>query len=100
MEEHGLDTVFRVYTPLRDGAPETYLLEEWGTVRSDAINPWIGFLKNGVPNTPGALVAQEEAYAADNSLPPAVYIYPVCPYDTDNLCWSGNSIMSSVTLEL
>ena len=27
MEEHGLDTVFRVYTPLQDGAPGTYLLE-------------------------------------------------------------------------
>ena len=49
MEEHGIDTVFRVYNPLRDGAPETYLLEEWVTVRSDAINTWIGFLKNGVP---------------------------------------------------
>ena len=100
MEEHGLDTVFRVYTPLRDGAPETYLLEELGTFRSDAINAWIGFLKNGVPNTPGTRVAQEEAYEAENYLPLAVAIYPVCPYDTDSLRWSGKAIMDNATIEL
>ena len=100
MEEHGINTVFRVYTSLQDGSPETYPLEEWLTVRSDSINAWIGFLKNGVPNTPGALVSQEEAYAAENLLPPDVTIYPVCPDDTDNLRWSGKAIVASVTLEL
>ena len=54
-----------MYTPLRDGAPETYLLEEWVIVISDTINAWIGLLKNGFPSTLGSLVAQEEAYAAD-----------------------------------
>ena len=100
MEEHGLDTVLRVYTPLRDGAPETYLLEEWGTVRSDAIDAWIGSLENGVPSTPSTLIAQQAAYAAYNNLPPPVAIHPVCPYNTDNLQWSGKAIMASVTLEL
>ena len=85
MEKHGLDTVFRVYTPLQDGAPETYLLEEWGTVRSDAINAWIGSLENGVPSTPAAFVAQQAAHASYNALPLPVSIHPVCPYDTNNL---------------
>ena len=92
--------MFQVYNPLRERSPETYILEEWETVRSDAINAWIGFLKNGFPNNLGALVAQEEAYAVDNSFPPAVTIYSVCPYDTDNLRWSGKAITASVTIEL
>ena len=87
-----------MYTPLRDAAPETYLLGEWGTVRSDAINACIGFLQNGFPNTIGARVAQEEDYSADNYLPPSVAIYPVCPYNTDNLRCSGKAIMASVTI--
>ena len=99
MEEHGLDTVFRVYTRLRDGALQTYLLEEWGTVRSDVIDAWIGSLENGVPSTPDTFVAQQAAYAAYNTLPPPVAIHPVCPYDTDNLRWSGKAIMARVTLE-
>ena len=100
MEEHRLDTVFRVYTPLQDGAPETYLLEEWGTVKSDATNAWIGSLENGVTSIPDAFVAQQAAHAVDNDLPPPVAIHPVCPYDTDNLQWSGKAIMASVTIEL
>ena len=79
MEEHSIYTVFRVYTPLRDGAPETYILEEWGTVRSDAINAWISFLENWFPNTLGARVAQEEDYAADNYFPPG-RCYLSCVY--------------------
>ena len=99
MEEHGLNTVFWLYIPLWDGALETYLLGEWGTFRSDAINAWIIFLKNWFPNTPGAQVAQEEYYAADNYLPPDVAIYPVCTYNTDSLRWSGKAIMASVTID-
>ena len=100
MKENGLDTVLQVYTPLRDGAPKTYLLEEWGTVRSDAIDAWIRSLENSVPSTPSAFIAQQADYAADNTLPPLVAICPVCPYNTDNLRRSGKAIMASVTLEL
>ena len=98
MEEHGINTVFRVYTSLQYGSPETYPLEEWLTVRSDSINAWIGLLKKGVSNTPVARVAQEEACAAENSLPLVVSIYPVCTYNTDSLRWSRKAIMDSVTI--
>jgi hypothetical protein len=74
MEEHGLDTVFRIYDPIQD--TEAHLLQEWGKAEPDAVEAWEDSLAAGVGNS------------------------PLCDFDLDNLKWSGKALMRSIALDL
>ena len=82
MEERVMDTVFHVYDPATD--KEEYLLKEWGGARMDEITVWIARLKQGIKHLD---------HEGNDVTDP-------CPYDLDNLKWSGKAIMNSITLEL
>ena len=78
MTDCGLDTVFRVY----DGATdtETNVLESWGTTSPEDMKKWVLQLQTGVVMKDGVTL-------------------PVCPFDLDNLRWSGRAISSSLKTE-
>ena len=78
MTDCGLDTVFRVY----DGATdtETNVLESWGTTSLEDMKKWVLQLQTGVVMRDGVTL-------------------PVCPFDLDNLRWSGRAISSSLKTE-
>lgn len=74
MEEHGMDTVFRIYDS--DNNTEVYLLQDWGSADPIKAATWEESLMVGI-----------------GTLPP-------CEYDIDNLKWSGKAIMNSISLDL
>ena len=71
MEECGMDTVFRVYDGNVD--EEIYLLEDWGAAKKEVVRDWVRKLSEG---------------------------RMACPYDLDNLRWSGKALLASIDLEL
>ena len=79
MEDHGMDTVFRLYDARTD--TETYLLREWGDVQVERVADWVQDLRQGVENNTGGRE-------------------PPCRFDVANLQMSGVAMMQSVTLQL
>ena len=79
IEECGMDGVFRVVSD--DGKSETYLLDKWGSADEETVADWEEKLRTGVPDENGIL-------------------QPPCPYDQDNLTWSGKMIVDSITVDL
>ena len=73
-EEHGLDTVFRVFDPVND--TEVYLLKDWGSARPEKVAAWEEKLVTGIGT------------------------HAACDYDGDNLKWSGKAVMNSIALDL
>ena len=74
-----MDGVFRVTSD--DGQSETYLLKHWGSVDEEFVLAWEEKLRTGVPDEAGI-------------------VQPPCPYDADNLRWSGWLIVDSILVEL
>jgi len=74
-----MDTVFRIYDQASDS--EIYMLDDWGLASTESAAAWNASLKTGVPDT-------------------ATTTHPVCPYDLDNLVWSGAAMRASVSLKL
>ena len=72
MEDRGMDTVFRiVIKPTSTTQYESYMLEDWSVVKNeDIIENWVNHLKQ-----------------------------LKCPFDADNLYWSGRAVINSITLE-
>jgi hypothetical protein len=79
MEERGMDTVFHIYDWRTDS--KVYLLTDWGSASPVKIEEWVATLRAGITQANGI------------NLPP-------CNYDLDNLKWSGNAILNSVSLPL
>jgi hypothetical protein len=73
-EEHGMDTVFRIYD--LEGDSEVYLLKEWGAASPEKVIKWEAALTSGIGES------------------------PPCDYDINNLKWSGKAIMNSIALDL
>ena len=71
VEECGMDTVFRIYD--EDLDEEKYLLEDWGAAKKEAVRDWVMEISEGAM---------------------------ACPYDMDNLRWSGKALLASIDLEL
>ena len=74
MEEHGLDTVFRIFDSEADS--EVYILQDWGKADPSIVTAWESTLETGVGKC------------------------SACDYDFDNLKWSGKAIMNSIALDL
>ena len=74
MEEHGMDTVFRIYDSAKDS--EVYLLQDWGSSDPLKVSTWEATIIGGIGTA------------------------PPCEYDIDNLKWSGKAIMNSISLDL
>ena len=73
------EDMFRIYDQASDS--EIYMLDDWGLASTESVAAWVASLKTGVPDT-------------------ATTTHPVCPYDLDNLVWSGAAMRASVSLEL
>ena len=83
MRNLGMDTVFKVITDLETAESETDVLVHWSRILSLDIKGWIQALTvQGVPSKDSPLRS------------------PVCPYDLQNLEWSGNFIMNSISQKL
>ena len=83
MRNLGMDTVFKVITDLDTADSETDVLVHWSRILSLDIKGWIQALTvQGVPSKDSPLRS------------------PVCPYDLQNLEWSGNFIMNSISQKL
>ena len=78
MEHCGMDGIFRILS--KDHSEETYILKDWGQYEPSAIKTWVKDLRDGLPKD-------------DTKI-------DVCPYDIDNLEWSGKAIADSVSLKL
>ena len=74
MEILGMDTVFKV--PNLSLMQETDLLKDWTSIAVVDVDEWITMLKTGVGSKPR------------------------CPYDKQNLEWSGSYILNSLTKKL
>ena len=74
-----MDSVFRVLSA--DAKSETYILEDWSVIDEETIDKWVETLKQGVPDGQGG------------TLEP-------CPYDEENLRWSGSLIVESISFNL
>ncbi len=75
VQKLGLDTIFRV--PSSKG--EIYVLQDWGELTSEGLLNWSDNLVEGFPFGDGTIVA--------------------CPYDVQNLQYSGIFLLSSLTPE-
>jgi len=75
LEDTGQDSVFRIADDREE--TEIYLLEDWGRATVTTVEPWVASLQDGT--------------AAGGT---------ACPYDVDNLRWSGKAILSSITQDL
>ena len=71
MEECGMDSIFRIYDEGLD--KERYLLEDWGAAKKEVVGDWVRKLSEGMT---------------------------ACPYDLDNLRWSGKALLASIDLKL
>jgi hypothetical protein len=82
-EDRGMDTVMRLYNAEEE--EELYMLsdENWGRVDGRDVTNWVKELKRGVLKD-----------GQDTEL------HPACPFDQDNLAWSGKFIMNSITSDL
>ena len=78
MEHCGMDGIFRILS--KDHSEETYILKDWGQYEPSVIKTWVKDLRKGLPKDDTSIDA--------------------CPYDIDNLEWSGKAIANSVSLKL
>ena len=90
IKKRGLGTVFRTYNAVTNA--EINLLEEWGRADPTVDKTWCSLLLSAVPN-----------YCFDGTSweqDPTNAILTPCPFDADNLEWSGESVMNSITVDL
>ena len=77
IEDYGMDTVFRVAS-LPSNA-ERYIIDEWGLCKYRPwIDEWVNQLQTGVVQANGTRA-------------------PVCPFDQQNLQWSGKFLLNSIS---
>ena len=81
VEDCGMDTIFRVFDPTKP-VPEHYLLDNWNSIPKEDITNWVTDL-----NASGVMES-------------ATQRLPVCPWDLENLEWSGDMLKDSVSIKL
>jgi hypothetical protein len=80
LEDCGMDTVFRIYDVTQTTA-EKYLISHWGTITMEQVTTWLKALtETGVRTGPDPTDVEA-----------------LCEFDADNLTWSGDMVVSSIS---
>ena len=80
LEDCGMDTVFRIYDHTQV-TREKYIITHWGTITMEEVKAWLKCLtETGVRTGPDPTDVE-----------------PLCDFDADNLTWSGDMIVNSIS---